>query len=630
MARLHALGIIHRDLKSLNVLLDAALLPRLGDFGIARFAAECDTVTMRVGTPNWMAPELFGGAGYGARVDVYAFGMLLYELASDRVPFDGVERAAVQRAVVAGARPQLPAGVPAPLAALIRRCWDADPRRRPDFAAVYAAFAGGAVAWPGADPAAVAELRERLRADAPQDPARADTGDPRAPAGGGRVRAESPPLGGAGGACFAAEQAWAPERAGVLRRTIADLRSRKAAELFVGRRLYRKLPFGSQKLRSRCFDILMQLFMRKIALDDRFAIFFRGIVEHDPAKALALLAWYSAQFSERENPLVLLEVLLSEQRTFLRAHLGRELLATLFYLLCAYDEYRAASLDQCQQLFCECLKNPDPAVVEDALSALSRIGSGQLDVDCKMLASFLADRNLSGPALVFLLNCRQIAIDSSLIPTLFSLAQSDERAVLVLISHARSLAIASLLWMDRAWLATPLPTWEHTLRLFLMIASHTSLRAVVADAVEVSLLIRQLCRTEDPAVLTWIAGLVAGVTVSQTFLDNLTSQRTLRSFFAKVKEFDDSQANAAALTVLEHLAPVGYAPEYLVVLDLAIAALAEGNDQIVALFVSLSQYRQCGNRFRSSPVEDFFQACMIRGVYVAEASKFLENIMDHR
>jgi serine/threonine protein kinase len=46
----------HRDLKSLNVLLDDTFLPRLCDFGIARFLDESETVTMQLGTPNWMAP----------------------------------------------------------------------------------------------------------------------------------------------------------------------------------------------------------------------------------------------------------------------------------------------------------------------------------------------------------------------------------------------------------------------------------------------------------------------------------------------------------------------------------------------------------------------------------------------
>ncbi|OHT11123.1 hypothetical protein TRFO_04083 [Tritrichomonas foetus] len=159
MASLHKLGIIHRDLKSLNILLDKSLLPRLGDFGIARFINEEETMTMRLGTPHWMAPETLIGESYGPEVDVYSYGMLLYELHTNNIPWEGKDAAAVIKAVaIDNERPEIPPDTPKPLFDLISACWEKDPKFRPTFSEIYELFATGKVQFEGTDPTAVTWL----------------------------------------------------------------------------------------------------------------------------------------------------------------------------------------------------------------------------------------------------------------------------------------------------------------------------------------------------------------------------------------------------------------------------------------------------------------------------------------
>jgi serine/threonine protein kinase len=132
---------VHPDQKPAKVLLDGALLPRIADFGLARLVTpECQMeMTESVGTPVYMAPELAGTA-YTAKVDVYAFGVLLFEIAAARRAFEkhrhlGACAFLAFLALVAdGLRPTVPDGVPPRAAALIRACWDPDPDRRPAFA----------------------------------------------------------------------------------------------------------------------------------------------------------------------------------------------------------------------------------------------------------------------------------------------------------------------------------------------------------------------------------------------------------------------------------------------------------------------------------------------------------------
>ena len=130
---LHSLKppVTHRDLKSKNLLLDRQWRVKLCDFGLATTTAR----TATGGTPAYMAPELLNGEGkpFNSKVDVFAFGILLNEMYSREIPFDGMAPGDVHAAIRNGERPSVQISCPMRLKNLIQLCWDADPEKRPDF-----------------------------------------------------------------------------------------------------------------------------------------------------------------------------------------------------------------------------------------------------------------------------------------------------------------------------------------------------------------------------------------------------------------------------------------------------------------------------------------------------------------
>ncbi|URD73268.1 STYKc [Musa troglodytarum] len=134
MRYLHSQGVIHRDLKSHNLLLNDEMRVKVADFGTSCLETQCRESKGNMGTYRWMAPEMIKEKPYTRKVDVYSFGIVLWELTTALVPYQGMTP--VQAAYAASEknlRPPLSTTCSPVLNNLIKSCWSANPAKRPDF-----------------------------------------------------------------------------------------------------------------------------------------------------------------------------------------------------------------------------------------------------------------------------------------------------------------------------------------------------------------------------------------------------------------------------------------------------------------------------------------------------------------
>lgn len=140
LSYLHTKKIVHRDVKTENMLLDKSRTVKIADFGVARVEAQNpNDMTGETGTLGYMAPEVLNGNPYNRKCDVYSFGICLWEIYCCDMPYPDLSFAEVTAAVVRqNLRPDMPRCCPSSLANVMKKCWDANPDKRPEMDDVVA------------------------------------------------------------------------------------------------------------------------------------------------------------------------------------------------------------------------------------------------------------------------------------------------------------------------------------------------------------------------------------------------------------------------------------------------------------------------------------------------------------
>uniref|UniRef100_A0A0E0KX37 Protein kinase domain-containing protein n=1 Tax=Oryza punctata TaxID=4537 RepID=A0A0E0KX37_ORYPU len=136
MDYLHQNNIIHRDLKTANLLIGSGQVVKIADFGVSRLRSQGGEMTAETGTYRWMAPEVINHKPYDHKADVFSFAIVLWELVTSKIPYENLTPLQAALGVRQGMRMEIPPKVHPRLSKLIERCWDENPNVRPLFSEI--------------------------------------------------------------------------------------------------------------------------------------------------------------------------------------------------------------------------------------------------------------------------------------------------------------------------------------------------------------------------------------------------------------------------------------------------------------------------------------------------------------
>ncbi|XP_044313929.1 mitogen-activated protein kinase kinase kinase 13-B isoform X1 [Drosophila rhopaloa] len=139
MQYLHSHKIIHRDLKSPNILISTNEVVKISDFGTSREWNEISTKMSFAGTVAWMAPEVIRNEPCSEKVDIWSYGVVLWEMLTCEIPYKDVDSSAIIWGVGNNSLKLLvPSTCPEGFKLLVKLCWKSKPRNRPSFRQILA------------------------------------------------------------------------------------------------------------------------------------------------------------------------------------------------------------------------------------------------------------------------------------------------------------------------------------------------------------------------------------------------------------------------------------------------------------------------------------------------------------
>lgn len=691
MAYLHSLGIIHRDLKSMNILLDETFLPKLCDFGIARFLDSDQVMTVQVGTPHWMAPEILNGKKYGTEVDVYSFGMLLYELATNTIPWDKLDPPTLINLVcLKHARPIIPQETPENLKNLIKLCWSQHPHKRPTFAGIYHLFKTGQVEFEGTDPKMVSKFGQMLHkyhikskgempshippSSPPEESSseilEEDTADVPLLTNDKNIvfssgdnapfipdidindfreqnnafiskynsavsRKHSDEFKSKRGArtlkdkslvnlaiikdpthySFKIEMKKATQKlhriqvndffstiaksfnnststvnlAFILESLRKILTTEYAVNAFAASEIHKMLPINRPELIDICFNILHYLFKQHPTIFQDYNEIMQKLITISPLKSLNLLALFSMQYLDMQN-VSLLELLFTEQNSFLDPKSSGEYIRLIYYLFDNYEAFYQQHMNQCLDVLHQCLSHTDEETVKQSYYALLGLEETSYELDADIVVNHLKCQKTAEPALIYMLQAKRISRKSSIITALISVIAKYPYACNILIRIASKEEGALLLTRDATWMDIAMPTWPSTFQIFLMIFSHETCRKPLISHPQSLKLFKNLVNEKDSVVLFAISEVLINSELDEDIVSKFIKQKFLKSVITSSLEIDDKLGYQSVFSIITSFAPFTITEDCLLLLPPAKKFLSSEPEFIIPIIQKLTKY----------------------------------------
>lgn len=386
-------------------------------------------------------------------------------------------------------------------------------------------------------------------------------------------------------------------------------------DVFVENKLWNQLPFRYTCLVPQFVEVILltcETFPNELT-PRLIDMFYTALPDHRK-QCMAVLAEYAKHFEEVANPWSLLDVLFLKSNLFRRADVGEECANVMLYLYENFEEFREERGKNCWNRMCELLNVRNDKVVNAAYAALCRM----IDVTPDIVNEYtfptppvvvhLRDaKTLRGAvSLLFKMRPRMGSLYSkNMVKMLLEAAGIEEKACALLVEFASDLETARIIADEGNWMATDMPDFSHTVKLFSAVMKHAELRAdLVEHEALVSLLIKLV--KEFKASEAVVCKYLRKLPLNEVFVQQLSESGFLEMLLMQVMN-DGDEIQKSALMLTRAIASITYVKDLVLVSEWICRLVTEWTTLgILATKVAceLVKYPECVEVFKDKGIVD--------------------------
>lgn len=381
------------------------------------------------------------------------------------------------------------------------------------------------------------------------------------------------------------------------------------------------LPTSQKEMQDACIDFL--IFVFQYSVDFVTFEFLRSIpplLRTASKRSLLFESILIQNLEKLPEAETICDQLVKNSQYFVESNALADYISTLFFL-CQDDNFFDKHGDWCIEFFQKTLSEAQDVEAckrcyESLISFAPDDPAIDIDIVCEQLCHPLLEKH----ALSALIRMPNVMINKMTAKTLLDLAMKYEEASLYLMKRANEFQTAQAIVSDHTWLLNELPTFQHTVRLFMVIFKHNQLKTFIVTFAEVPHFFTSIVSNEDENVAKSIGPLFNQLPFSRSCLESFESAGFFDALFDRLDKTVDESAQIIYLRVMGRIAEFGFLNEFNKHID-TYKELMKGTIQVAKACFStmntLSMHNQCVKAFRDAGIDEM-------------AEKYLRGKVDQR